>query len=136
MSIKLGWDLNNTLKETWFDSNSEVLEIAFIIRRILESTLTPSFIAKSPFNNFTSESVSSNAFLIYLLPFKMVIHIICKNVFTSKLLLFKLLLAMFWFAYVVIWVEMWIEEMMSFITVRCSAVHLRGTRFSYLVTFQ
>ena len=110
MSIKLGWDLNNTLKETWFDSNSEVLEIAFIIRRILESTLTPSFIAKSPFNNFTWESVSSNAFLIYLLPFKMVIHIICKNVFTSKLLLFKLLLAMFWFAYVVIWVEMWIEE--------------------------
>ena len=49
--------------------------------------------------------MSSNKFAFtYLVPFEMVIGIICKNVFTSKLLLFKLLLAMFRLACVVIWV--------------------------------
>ena len=35
MSIKLGCDLDDTLKETCFNSNSEVLEIAFVIQRFL-----------------------------------------------------------------------------------------------------
>ena len=104
------WDLDNTLKKTWFYSNFEILEIPFLIRRLLESALGPSFIAKWLFNNFMSEPVLSNVFLIYLVPFKMVIQIICKNVFTFKLLLFKLLLAVFWFSCVVIWVELWREK--------------------------
>ena len=104
------WDLDNTLKKSWFYSNFEILEIPFLIRRLLESALGPSFIAKWLFNNFMSEPVLSNVFLIYLVPFKMVIQIICKNVFTFKLLLFKLLLAVFWFSCVVIWVELWREK--------------------------
>ena len=82
----------------------------FVLQRILELALSLSFIAKSLFNNFTSEPVLSNIFLIYFQPFKMEIRIIFKNVFTSKLLLFKSLLAMFWFVCIVIWVEIWIEE--------------------------
>ena len=35
MSIKLGCDSDDTLKETCFDSNSEVLEIAFAIGSFL-----------------------------------------------------------------------------------------------------
>ena len=110
MSIKLRCDLEYTLKETCFDSNSEVLEIAVVIEKVLQSPFIPSFFAISLLNNVALEPVSSNAFvLIYLVLFEMVIGIICKNVFFSKLLLFKLFLAMFWFVCVVIWVNSWSE---------------------------
>ena len=58
----------------------------------------------------------------------MVVGIICKNVFTSNLLLFNLLLAMPWFvlrSYSGRFVE---RSRMFLIIVRYSAVHLRGAR--------
>lgn len=47
MSIKVRWDWGDTLKETYFDSNSEVLEIAFVIGRVLQSPFSSSLFGKS-----------------------------------------------------------------------------------------
>ena len=97
MIKKLGCDSHDTLKETYFDSNSGVLEKAIVILIFLQSRFSPSFFAMSLFNNVALDPVSSNEFvLINLVPFEIVIAIICKNVFFSKLLLlFKVILAMF-----------------------------------------
>ena len=84
------------IKRTSFHSNVEVLEIADVIRRFLESLFSPILFGIPLFIDITSEPVSSNAFVsIYLKLFKMVISTVCKRCVTFKLLLFKLLLAIF-----------------------------------------
>ena len=79
------------------------LQIAFLIGKFLQLPFSPILFTMLHFIKVMLESVSSKAFsLIYLAPFEIVTGIIFKNVFTSKLLLFNLLLVMFWIACVVI----------------------------------
>ena len=86
------------------------LQIAFLIGRFLQLPFSSILFTMLPFTNVVLECVSSKAFsFIYLAPFEIVAGITCKNVFTSKLLLFKLLSAVFWIACVVIWINTWRE---------------------------
>ena len=65
------------------------LQIAFLIGRFLQLPFSPILFTMLFFINVVLESVSSKAFsLIYLAPFQIVEGIICKKMFTFKLLLF------------------------------------------------
>ena len=60
----------------------------------------------------------------------MVISIICKNLFFSKLLLFKLLQAMFWFVCVVVWVDSWREVWCLLLQLGILQLTLEGQDFN------